>query len=85
MVTTDANKESEVVQCVWGGCTATMDVSNWNPILGPMTPGWQFACGIPPDDRDGPLCPLHGQAFEDWAQFELLDISPSSEGGQNPS
>jgi hypothetical protein len=74
-MSTDDNR----LACVWEGCSATVDTSNWK--LWPLCPGdgWVGACGIPPDDRDGVLCPLHGAAFEEWAYEELAWTEHSTE------
>jgi hypothetical protein len=65
-------KTSRGITCVWQGCTAAADATHWTGLA----PGWSFAMEIPPDDRDGCLCPLHGEAYEEWARFELYDNEP---------
>jgi len=55
--------------CQWRGCIATG--SGWSWFSGPKAPGWMFACNIPPDDIDGPLCPVHGPVLEEWRHYEL--------------
>jgi hypothetical protein len=58
-----------IYTCAWQGCNATG--SGWSGLYGPKEEGWMFAGNIPPDDIDGPLCPIHGAAFEEWAYFQL--------------
>jgi hypothetical protein len=42
--------------CAWQGCEARGSGWGW---IGPKQPDWGFACNIPPDDIDGPLCQVH--------------------------
>lgn len=58
---------SRKVICAWDGCRATTTT--------PQQDGWAWYTAIPPDDREGFLCPVHSRVMDD---FDTGDDAPQA-------